>query len=90
MAVGSFKPNGWGLYDVHGNANEWVWDYFTESLSSEDQTDPVESEVKFGKRVIRGGSWYGYGVTCRSARRMGEEPDKALSYNGFRVARTIK
>ncbi len=90
MPVGSFAANNWGLYDVLGNVNEWTWDWFYKSLSGNAVTDPSNDVADALKRTIRGGSWNGYMVTCRTARRFGEFPEKALKYNGFRVARSVK
>ncbi len=72
-AVGTFEPNHWGLYDMHGNVREWCWDWFyTDYYSSEEAgTDPTgmvpPSNVL--ERVSRGGSWFQYGDTSRSAYR---------------------
>ena len=52
--VGSFKANPWGLYDVHGNVREWVWDLFQES-PLEAGEDPVPTLGS--QRVLRGGSY---------------------------------
>ena len=62
--VGSYKPNLWGLYDMHGNVYEWcldwVYKYPTEAVT--DPTGNVDGE----SRVVRGGSWENYARECRS------------------------
>ena len=54
--VGSFAPNPWGLYDMHGNIGEWCWDWFGRYTSGV-QTNPVGVSSS-SVRVIRGGSLY--------------------------------
>ena len=82
--VGSFKPNAWGLYDMHGNIWEWCsdWNGDYPAGAVTDPTGPKDGCL----RVLRGGSWYMSPQGCRSARRHGGNPDGPNGYSGFRVA----
>ena len=83
---GSFKPNRWGLYDMHGNLWEWCSDWYDGSYYAEaGKTDPQGPSSGAG-RVLRGGSWGSAPQYCRSATRIDESPDYRYSYGyGFRV-----
>jgi formylglycine-generating enzyme required for sulfatase activity len=84
--VGSFSPNAWGLYDMHGNVWEWCEDWYDSGYyKSSPAIDPVNRE-KAGGRVCRGGSWYRIPQGCRSASRGGGEPDNRGADLGFRIA----
>ncbi|MHC6201746.1 formylglycine-generating enzyme family protein [Breznakiellaceae bacterium SP9] len=84
-AVGSFAPNSWGLYDMHGNVWEWCWDWY-DAYSSGDQTDPLGA-ASGSSRVWRGGGWGYYAADLRSANRVGDVPTRCSGYLGFRLVR---
>jgi formylglycine-generating enzyme required for sulfatase activity len=86
--VGSYKPNAWGLYDMHGNMWEWVADRYRASnfYAESPRKDP---HCKIGPMYMsRGGAWAGTGLMCRSAYRAHCQPAGTLQ-DGIRVACTI-
>lgn len=90
-AVGSFLPNGYGLYDVAGNVDEMCWDYYAESYNPSDLTNPrgPTSGDSFNRRVSRGGSWSSTNtVDVRVALRTRSSPSGSANSIGFRVARS--
>jgi formylglycine-generating enzyme required for sulfatase activity len=85
--VGKFKPNLWGLYDVHGNVWTWCRDW-AGKYTAEDQVDPTGPAKPSGGRTIRGGAWFVGPLRCRSANRVQRPPAESFCYVGIRVART--
>ena len=84
VAVKSFLPNAWGLYDMHGNVWEWCMDRYGSYRSGRDvrSVDPSSESV----RVFRGGGWSSGARGCRSAERNWRLTDFAGSFIGFRLA----
>ncbi|WP_269522816.1 SUMF1/EgtB/PvdO family nonheme iron enzyme [Coraliomargarita parva] len=83
--VGSFAPNNWGLYDVHGNVKEWTLDVYNGRLEGRDQVDPRPREEDGGRITVRGGSWEDFAVRVRSAARDSVREDLNSNSIGFRV-----
>ena len=81
--VGSFAPNAWGLYDMHGNVWEWCSDWYA-AYQSTAQTNPT-GPSEGSRRVCRGGSWFNSAFRCRTALRLNLSPDIRDDIIGFRL-----
>jgi len=84
--VGSFRPNAFGLFDVHGNVWEWCRDTF-KGYPSEPATDPVVQGA--GNRVSRGGGWNYVASYARCANRYAYDPSLRSNSLGVRPARSV-
>lgn len=83
MQVGSYLPNAWGLYDMHGNVFESCLDWFEAEPAGElDPLGPASSWY----RMLRGGGWIMDAFECRSAMRNGADASDRNEQYGFRVS----
>lgn len=85
VPVDSFSENPYGLYNMHGNVSEWVWDYYGE-YPTDEQTDPA-GPTSGTLRVYRGGGWNDFAKNMRSAYRATLEQNKGSFNIGFRLVR---
>jgi len=91
--VGSYRPNAWGLYDMHGNACEWTRTTYRPYPYNPDDGRDYPSEAglsrlgraKTGRKVVRGGSWCDRPKRCRSAFRLSYPTWQRVHNVGFRV-----
>ena len=85
VEVGSFTPNKFGLYDMHGNVGEWCWDIY-DTYSKGIVINPTGPSTGT-RRVNRGGGWNDFAKNMRSAYRAAAPQERRLYNVGFRVAR---
>ena len=87
VAVGSFEPNGYGLYDMAGNVQEWVADRYDPEYYKSSPGENPQGPEKGRFRVIRGGGWY-TGPMCMNVALRYALPANWVDFNvGFRCAR---
>lgn len=84
--VGSKKPNKWGLYDVSGNASEWVWDTLS-NFPVTGVVDPAQ-HAPGQPNLVRGGNWSSAARDCRLAAREQTQPVARKTF-GIRLVRTV-
>jgi formylglycine-generating enzyme required for sulfatase activity len=88
--VGEKKPNGWGLYDMHGNVDQWCSDWRgPEYYQQSPPSDPTGPAAGSG-RVLRGGNWDTNSGSCRSAFYYDHSPANRSYTFGFRVAADVE
>lgn len=83
VEVDSFSPNGWGLYNMHGNVGEWVWDFYG-PYDADEAADPTGPETGT-LHVARGGGWNDFAKNMRSAYRATAPADSFSASRGLRL-----
>ena len=87
--VGMFPPNAFGLYDMHGNVWEWCQDEDEQEDSANISVEAFFDSASKAAQVKRGGSWFGFARSGRSANRFSGAPGNRHDGLGFRIVRTL-
>jgi formylglycine-generating enzyme required for sulfatase activity len=83
--VGSYPPNDYGLYDLHGNVWEWCSDWYAADYYANSPAQDPQGPETGTERVLRGGCWSSVGHECRAAARGHSEPGNIVYRFGLRV-----
>jgi formylglycine-generating enzyme required for sulfatase activity len=89
VPVDSFQPNPWGLYNVHGNVEEWTEDCWDDSNTGNPGDGRPRMTFDCTQRAVRGGSWHSLPQDVRSAYRSWRDAGRRNIDVGFRLARTL-
>ncbi|WP_370576075.1 SUMF1/EgtB/PvdO family nonheme iron enzyme [Methanomethylovorans sp.] len=87
--VGQKKPNAWGLYDMHGNVWEWVQDSWHDDYQGAPTDGSAWIDSHSSYCLSRGGSWFEYDGSCRSAVRYTYGPASRTELIGFRLLKEV-
>lgn len=90
LDVGSFKPNAFGLHDMHGNVWEWIGDCYKDSYAGAPTDGSAVTSSNCQLNLLRGGAWNYYPQLLRSAYRYASAPGIRTENMGFRVARSMQ
>ena len=85
LPVGSFSPNDFGIYDMHGNVWEWCNDWFDDNYYDKSPTSDPQGPSSGKNHVLRGGSYFFAARPCRSAFRLKYDPIMGKVSFGFRI-----
>jgi outer membrane protein assembly factor BamB len=88
-AAGLFKPNAFGLYDMHGNVWEWCLDWYGRDYYKDSSVDDPQGPASGTRKVIRGGDWYSDGRDCRTAFRYAGLTHGMFYATGMRIVMTL-
>ena len=83
--VGSYNPNGWGLYDMHGNVGEWCLDWYGTMANGIIMDGEPVGCLSGTSRALRGGYYRVSALSCRSTARLSTNPSRGYTYFGFRL-----
>jgi len=90
LKVGTFKPNGYELYDMAGNVWEWTSDNYGDNYYSDSPNQNPKGPVNGRFKVIRGGSWHSGAMCVQTYYRNGLSPSWIDFAVGFRCAKNTK